>query len=104
MEKYLSGFKFYEVIITNRLYINEITIGTYRPIETVEALFCEVKGCKADVWEIALDEIKISKELFPIFCVELNTEYFDLENIVKDLMVWRLSGMMNKEMEGMGER
>lgn len=104
MEEYLEGFKFYAVVIIGLTFdITTLTIGTYRPKETVHDLFDgmnEADAATVDVWELTLDDLQDSKELLPIFCVELHTEYTDLEAMVKDLMVWRLSGMMDKEMKG----
>jgi len=103
MKEYLEGFNFYQVIIRG-FDVTALTIGTYRPEQAVKSLFKgveEFEGADVDVWEISLKELQGSKEWFPIFCVELHTEYSDLEELVKDLMVWRIAGMMDKEMEGM---
>ena len=103
MEEYFRGLNFYQVIICGP-YTTSIMIGTYRPKDTVKDLFAtskEYKGAAVNIWEVSLKLIKTSKEWFPIFCVELHTEYSDLEELAKDLMIWRVSGMMEKEMEGM---
>jgi len=103
MEKWQDGFSFYQIIIRGE-DITALTIGTYRPEQTVKDLFSgveEFEEADVDIWEITPGLIKTSKEWFPIFCVELHSEYTDLDELEKDLMIWRIAGMMDKEMEGM---
>ncbi len=103
MEEYLDGFNFYRVSILGEK-TTLLTIGTYRPKETVYDLFRGIEDfeeSEVDVWELSAADLKQSRLMVPIFCVELRMEYKNLEELIKDLMIWRLAGMMDKEMEGM---
>ena len=104
IDKYLEGLNFFEIILVGSgvFDYNEITVATYRPKEAIYEAFNKDKNKKCSVHDIALKDIKSSGvEWFPIFCVELRSDYQSLEELAKDIMVWRLSGMMDKEMVGM---
>lgn len=106
-DELLGGLNFFQIIFWGA-NTSAITLCTYRTKESVETLYNEMQSPNVDsceIWEFNStdlddDDNGDSSEWFPIFFVELRTEYNDTDSLVEDLMVWRLSGMMDKEMEG----
>ena len=104
VNRVLDGMKFYEIVLQGYLP-GGMTICTYRPKEAVQELFHNMKASGVSghyVEEVHIELIKNSGNMmFPIFCVELHSEYKSLDDLAEDLMASRLSGLIDREMEGM---
>lgn len=106
IDKILKDVNFFDVFIGGYA-LRSMVICTYRPPEVAKSLFeqaAKTAGGMLYFDRLSLKEIKSSKEYFPIFSVELHNEYKDLETLAEDLMVSRLSGVIDRDMEGMPQK
>jgi len=108
----LNDLKFYKVLTQNGQWpvAHFLNICTYRPKKTVMELFKDLATkdlgyIYQDVEEYnifdVINLISCDKMWFPIYCVETQESYNSLNLIAEDIMIYRLSGLMDKEMEGM---
>lgn len=104
ISRVLDKLNFYEITLVGEGF-GEMVICTYRPEESVADIFIKLKesdDIDFEIWETTLEKIRESGQgYFPIFCVELNQDYNSLKDLAEDLMVFRLSGLIDKEMKGM---
>jgi len=100
----IKGIKFYEITLMGDS-LGTMSMCTYRPQDTVRDLFKKKAGeksvCMLNCWEHSIDQLVEMPDYFPVFCVELHNMYSDLESLAKDLMVSRISGVIDRDMEGM---
>jgi hypothetical protein len=100
VKRVLKNLNFYYILVYDDegWTYKELSMCTYRPIETVQSVFKE-KGMNAEVHKTSLDD----PELFhsPVFCSELHNDYKTVDALAEDIMVSKLSGMMNKEVENL---
>jgi hypothetical protein len=102
MKESLRGIKFYEVVVYGEYHDGSIIIATYRDLETIKKLYADFKAKyrirNYSVYSVTLKQIRDTKdEFFPIFVPELRMEFKDLQTMAESLMVYRLSGLMDKE-------
>lgn len=88
----LSGIKFYDI----HSIMGLVTVCTYRAREQVAEIFKDDKFMRIiDVTDP--DAIMDAFNENGIFCVELHNVYKNLKSLAEDLVVSRISGMMEKE-------
>lgn len=88
----MSGMKFYDIYAIMGI----TTICTYRTKEQVAELFDTDSFTRV----VALTDPDIILDEFNndgIFCVELHGTYKNLKSLAEDLVISRISGMMEKE-------
>jgi hypothetical protein len=89
----MAGMKFYDVY-TISINFGITTICTYRSREQVFEAF----DGQANITEIVdIDDIMDAFSEDGIFCVELHNTYKNLKSLAEDLVISRISGMMEKE-------
>lgn len=93
--------------------IGESFICTYRTADSLDVLYQAMQQAKKigkyEIEELTINEVHdmlkdgqlISMFYSKLYCVELKNEYDSLEHLAEDLMIYRISGMIDKEMEGM---
>lgn len=111
----LSGMKFYSIIlfVDDSLSTRFMTVCTYREKKTLEKLFHSLKNYKdpqifnKELIDFSIDEVYDMKEVAMemqnsggIYCVETKSHYKSLEELAEEVILLRLSGLMDKELEG----
>lgn len=98
--------RFYEVEIqpTKAIMSNRLRVCTYRPYAEVRTTFDDQRmSGKIERFRITdLDQAwVIEDELywFPMFCVELKRDYATLKDLVEDILVGKLSGILDVDIE-----
>jgi len=99
IEESINGLNFYCVIYDKNMFFSgEETIGTFRNEMALREVYNN-KKIDCHITQITFKEIVEDPiEYFPIYCVELHNEYEYLDYLIKDIMISKISGMMNKEL------
>jgi len=111
----LSGMKFYSVMlfVDDTYSMRNMTICTYRDAKSVENIFESMKGYKdpkttnRELIDFLIDVLSSMKDIIicmqysgGIYCIETKSYYKSLEELAEEVILLRLSGLMNKELEG----
>ena len=106
MKEYLKGIRFYEVQIqpTRAIGYNCLRVCTYRPYTELNNVFTEQKRSGAIINFRIIDVdtdwvIEDEAYWFPMFCVELNRDYLDLKALIEDILVGKLSGILDVDVD-----
>ena len=95
----LGGLKFYSVIVAgNDIFsglFDEVKICTFRGLDAVKEVY---EGSMITEYNLA-DIAQHPEEYLPIYCVELHSSYKYVDILMKDMMISKLSGMMEAEVK-----
>lgn len=102
MREYLKGLHFYDIRIRKSMIESSYNyrVCTYRSMDEIEKAFVEQKT-KGHIYRFEPAEIDhdmiIDEEnyFFPMFCVELSKVYGNIDELIEDILVGRLSGILD---------
>ena len=105
MKKHLAGLNFYEVEIQKTLSLSSYYLRTctYRSVDEISRIFKEQQArgqmVKFRITELTHDWILEDESYwFPVYCVELNNVYVNLAELIEDILVGKLSGILPADM------
>jgi hypothetical protein len=87
----MEGMKFYDIWSHENFLAPFLCLCTYRNLEQVQEVF------KSAYQVFDPEEILYSFNNEGIFCIELHNIYKDLKSLAEDLIVYRISGLMDQE-------
>lgn len=98
-ETSLRGINFYLLTYGDNLFFNaRDTICTFRSEDELRNVY-KNKNIDCAIKKLELKNVVDMYELyFPVYCVELHNSYKYVDHIMRDLMISKISGMMNKEL------
>lgn len=111
MIEYLKGLHFYDIQIRKSIIESSYNyrVCTYRSISEIEKAFIEQKA-KGHIFKFQPSEIDhdwvIEDEnyFFPMFCVELSKVYRNLDELIEDILIGRLSGILDVDFNSFTEK
>ncbi len=106
MKEYLKGLNFYEVKIQKTFLAAHyaLRLCTYRNMDAVEDIFKDQKVKKV-IYNFDLIKLDIEWILeeetywFPMFCVELHNNYATLQELVEDIFVGKITGIIDVDLD-----